>query len=175
MRTCLPRRCRMRAATSRLIARESDAFEWPEFDERTASSLCYTSGTTGEPKGVLYSHRSTILHCYAMALPDASGLSGNDVLMPVVPMFHVNAWGTPYAAAMVGCSMVLPGPMLDGASLVQLIDQYKVTTALGVPTITTGKPTTLIKVTKKFSIFSAPPEFLTLRCWISSMTSTPIA
>jgi len=121
-----------------LIESHSEHFEWPELDESKASSLCYTSGTTGNPKGVLYSHRSTILHSYATCLPDSFNFSAKDRILPVVPMFHVNAWGTPYAAAMAGCSMVLPGPMLDGASLVQLIDQYKVTNALGVPTIWQG-------------------------------------
>lgn len=121
-----------------LIAAQDDNFEWPQFDETTASSLCYTSGTTGNPKGALYSHRSTALHSFAISLPDSLNLSSHDVMLPVVPMFHVNAWGTPYAAAMVGCTMVLPGPGLDGASLVQLIDHYKVTVALGVPTIWQG-------------------------------------
>lgn len=121
-----------------LIAQHSEHFEWPELDETKASSLCYTSGTTGNPKGVLYSHRSTVLHSYAASLPDSFHFSAQDRILPVVPMFHVNAWGTPYSAAMVGCSMVLPGPMLDGESLVQLIDEYKVTNALGVPTIWQG-------------------------------------
>ncbi|NNP71671.1 long-chain fatty acid--CoA ligase [Acinetobacter defluvii] len=121
-----------------LIADHSAQFEWPSFDENTASSLCYTSGTTGNPKGALYSHRSTILHTYAICLPDSLNLSANHVMLPVVPMFHVNAWGTPYAAAMVGCTFVLPGPGLDGASLVHMIDEYKVTVALGVPTIWQG-------------------------------------
>lgn len=121
-----------------LIAAQDDQFEWPQFDETTASSLCYTSGTTGNPKGALYSHRSTVLHSFAISLPDSLHLSAHDVMLPVVPMFHVNAWGTPYAAAMVGCTMVLPGPGLDGASLVQLIDQYQVSVALGVPTIWQG-------------------------------------
>ena len=121
-----------------LIADHSAQFEWPSFDENTASSLCYTSGTTGNPKGALYSHRSTILHTYAICLPDSLNLSANNVMLPVVPMFHVNAWGTPYAAAMVGCTFVLPGPGLDGASLVHMIDEYKVTVALGVPTIWQG-------------------------------------
>lgn len=121
-----------------LIESQSAHFDWPELDESKASSLCYTSGTTGHPKGVLYSHRSTVLHSYATCLPDSFNFSAKDCILPVVPMFHVNAWGTPYAAAMVGCSMVLPGPMLDGASLVQLIDQYQVTNALGVPTIWQG-------------------------------------
>jgi fatty-acyl-CoA synthase len=113
-------------------------FVWPEFDENTASSLCYTSGTTGNPKGVLYSHRSTVLHALASNTHDCIGHSAMDVVLPVVPMFHVNAWGTPYACAMVGSRMVLPGPGLDGPSLVNLIDTYKVTTALGVPTIWLG-------------------------------------
>ena len=121
-----------------LIAAQSKTFDWPELDENMASSLCYTSGTTGNPKGVLYSHRSTLLHSYGISLPDSLNLSANDVMLPVVPMFHVNAWGTPYAAAMVGSTLVLPGPGLDGASLVQLIDNYKVTVALGVPTIWQG-------------------------------------
>ncbi|OTG82287.1 long-chain-fatty-acid--CoA ligase [Acinetobacter sp. ANC 4648] len=121
-----------------LLAEQSAEFEWPTFDETTASSLCYTSGTTGNPKGALYSHRSTILHTYAICLPDSLNLSAQNIMLPVVPMFHVNAWGTPYAAAMVGCTMVLPGPGLDGASLVQLIDEFKVTIALGVPTIWQG-------------------------------------
>lgn len=118
-----------------LIASQNDEFDWPEFDENTASSLCYTSGTTGNSKGALYSHRSTLLHTLAASLPDSLNLSAQDIILPVVPMFHVHAWGTPYAAAMVGASIILPGPGLDGESLVKLIDQYQVTVALGVPTI----------------------------------------
>lgn len=121
-----------------LIAAQDGQLEWPVFDENTASSLCYTSGTTGNPKGVLYSHRSTVLHSYAISLPDSMNLSARDVIMPVVPMFHVNAWGIPYAAAAVGASLVLPGPQLDGKSLVQMIDDFKVSLALGVPTIWQG-------------------------------------
>ncbi|MEP4198129.1 MAG: long-chain fatty acid--CoA ligase [Aliishimia sp.] len=120
------------------IAGGADGFEWPQFDERTASSLCYTSGTTGNPKGVLYSHRSTMLHAFATNTKDCIGFSAQDVVLPVVPMFHVNAWGTPYAAAMSGAQLILPGPGLDGASLVRLIDTYDVTIALGVPTIWLG-------------------------------------
>ncbi|HCL59701.1 MAG TPA: long-chain fatty acid--CoA ligase, partial [Acinetobacter sp.] len=116
-----------------LLAQQSAEFDWPELDENTASSLCYTSGTTGNPKGVLYSHRSTVLHSYAIIMPDSLNVAARDIMLPVVPMFHVNAWGTPYAAAMVGCTLMLPGPGLDGASLVNLIDTYKVSVALGVP------------------------------------------
>jgi acyl-CoA synthetase (AMP-forming)/AMP-acid ligase II len=121
-----------------LLQGTSDEFEWPEFDERTASSLCYTSGTTGAPKGVLYTHRSNILHTYAMALPDTYCLSARDVMMPAVPMFHANAWGIPYACAMTGAKLVLPGCELDGASLYQLFEQEKVTVSGGVPTVWFG-------------------------------------
>ncbi len=118
-----------------LLAAESDDYEWPSFDEETAAALCYTSGTTGNPKGVLYSHRSTVLHAFAINLPDAMGLSARDTALPVVPMFHVNAWGLPYAAPMVGAKMVLPGPGLDGASLCELYLAERVTISAGVPTI----------------------------------------
>ncbi|MCA0872915.1 long-chain-fatty-acid--CoA ligase [Seohaeicola saemankumensis] len=121
-----------------LIATGDAGFQWPEFDENTASSLCYTSGTTGHPKGVLYSHRSTVLHAFASNTRDCIGYSARDVVMPVVPMFHVNAWGTPYACAMSGSSMVMPGPDLHGEALVKLIDDLGVTVALGVPTIWQG-------------------------------------
>ena len=120
------------------IADGDETFAFPDLDENTASSLCYTSGTTGNPKGVLYSHRSTVLHAFAACAADVIGFSARDVVLPVVPMFHVNAWGTPYGCAMTGASMVLPGPGLDGDSLVKLIDTQGVTLALGVPTIWLG-------------------------------------
>ncbi|MEJ8825511.1 3-(methylthio)propionyl-CoA ligase [Variovorax humicola] len=118
-----------------LLAEQSADFEWPTFDENTASSLCYTSGTTGNPKGVLYSHRSTMLHAYGFGLPDAGNLSGMDVVLAVVPMFHANSWSIPYAAPMVGAKLVLPGARLDGASVAKLLAEEDVTLAAGVPTI----------------------------------------
>ncbi|WP_170463473.1 long-chain-fatty-acid--CoA ligase [Ruegeria arenilitoris] len=121
-----------------LIETGDDDFQWPSFDENTASSLCYTSGTTGNPKGVLYSHRSTVLHSFGSNTCDVIGFSAMDVVLPVVPMFHVNAWGSPYACAMSGSRMVLPGPDLHGEALVKLIDTYGVTLAMGVPTIWQG-------------------------------------
>ena len=121
-----------------LIAAEPESFDWPDLDENTASGLCYTSGTTGSPKGVLYSHRSNVLHAYAAALPDSMNLRALDVVMPAAPMFHVNAWGIPHAVTMVGGSLVLPGPHLDGASLYKLIEVEKVSVAAGVPTIWLG-------------------------------------
>jgi 3-(methylthio)propionyl---CoA ligase len=122
-----------------LIADESADCEWPEIDENSASSLCYTSGTTGDPKGVLYSHRSTLLHCLGAALPDVENLSGSDVILPVVPMFHVNAWGLPYSAAMVGAKLVFPGPKMgDPETIHDLIEKEKVTFAAAVPTVWQG-------------------------------------
>ena len=121
-----------------LLNKHSDRYVWPEFDENLASSLCYTSGTTGHPKGVLYSHRSTLLHSFAAAMPDALNLSARDTILPVVPMFHVNAWGLPYAVPMVGGKLVLPGPKLDGPSLYELFESEGVTCSGGVPTVWQG-------------------------------------
>jgi acyl-CoA synthetase (AMP-forming)/AMP-acid ligase II len=120
------------------IEPESDQYDWPEFDERSAAALCYTSGTTGHPKGVLYSHRSTLLHAYAVALPDSLNVSARDTILPVVPMFHVNAWGLPYAAAMTGAGLVFPGAALDGKSVYELIESEQVTMSAGVPTVWLG-------------------------------------
>jgi acyl-CoA synthetase (AMP-forming)/AMP-acid ligase II len=120
------------------IAGRPVQYDWPDLDERTASALCYTSGTTGHPKGVLYSHRSTVLHAYAGCLPDVLGLSGRDTVLAVVPMFHANAWGLPYNAPIVGCKLVFAGPKMgDAAVLADLIESEQVTMAAGVPTVWT--------------------------------------
>ncbi len=117
------------------IGQQSEQYTWPTFDENSASSMCYTSGTTGHPKAALYSHRSTILHALAGALPDALSMSARDCVLPVVPMFHVNAWGLPYSAAMTGAKLVFPGPAMDGKSIFELIESEKVNFAAGVPTV----------------------------------------
>ncbi len=117
------------------IANQPSTYQWPEFDENSASSMCYTSGTTGNPKAALYSHRSTMLHALAGALPDALSMSARDCVLPVVPMFHVNAWGLPYSAAMTGAKLVFPGPAMDGKSIFELIESEKVSFAAGVPTV----------------------------------------
>jgi len=121
-----------------LIADAPDQFVWPVLDERTGAFLCYTSGTTGNPRGVLYTHRSVILHAWANNMPDSFGLSALDCIMPVVPMFHVNAWGIPFQAPMVGAKLVLPGAQLDGASLHALLIGENVTMTGGVPTLWIG-------------------------------------
>ena len=117
------------------IGGQANTYRWPVFDENSASSMCYTSGTTGNPKAALYSHRSTTLHAYASALPDVMSLSARDAVLPVVPMFHVNAWGIPYSAALTGTKLVFPGPALDGKSIYELLEAEKVTYAAGVPTV----------------------------------------
>jgi fatty-acyl-CoA synthase len=117
------------------IGGQANTYRWPVFDENSASSMCYTSGTTGNPKAALYSHRSTTLHAYAAALPDVMSLSARDAVLPVVPMFHVNAWGIPYSASLTGTKLVFPGPALDGKSIYELIESEKVTYAAGVPTV----------------------------------------
>ena len=134
-----------------LLGAESDVYSWPEFDENSASGLCYTSGTTGNPKGVLYSHRSTVLHAYAAALPDSLNLSACDVVLPVVPMFHVNAWGLPYNCAAVGAKIVFPGAGMDGKSLYELFEAEGVTVTAGVPTIWLGLLNYLKQNNLKFS------------------------
>jgi fatty-acyl-CoA synthase len=118
-----------------LIENESENYNWPNLDENTASSLCYTSGTTGNPKGVLYSHRSTILHAWYACAANAMNISSTTVILPVVPMFHVNAWGIPYAVAMFGAKLVLPGPHTSGEAITKLIQSENVTNLMGVPTV----------------------------------------
>ena len=117
------------------MGNQSTTYQWPVFDENTASSMCYTSGTTGNPKAALYSHRSTTLHAYAAALPDVMCISARDSILPVVPMFHVNAWGIPYSAALTGAKLVFPGPGMDGKSVYEMIENEGVTYAAGVPTV----------------------------------------
>jgi fatty-acyl-CoA synthase len=136
-----------------LVNAHSDDYDWPAFDELTASSLCYTSGTTGNPKGVLYSHRSTVLHAYAACLPDAINLSARDSVMPVVPMFHANAWSLPYACPLAGCKIVFPGAALDGASVHELFETEKVTMSAGVPTVWLGLLQHVKQHNLKFSTF----------------------
>jgi acyl-CoA synthetase (AMP-forming)/AMP-acid ligase II len=121
-----------------LIGPCSDAFAWPSFDERTAAALCYTSGTTGNPKGALYSHRAITLNAMSICVPDALSLSAGETILPVVPMFHINAWCIPYAAPIAGTKLVLPGPRLDGPSLYELMESERVTVSAGVPTIWQG-------------------------------------
>jgi len=118
-----------------LIDSGDESYQWPTFDENAASSICYTSGTTGNPKGVVYSHRSTLIHALGSSIPNGLNLSGNDSILLVVPQFHVNSWGVSYAAPMNGCKLVLPGPAMDGASIHELLEQEKCTLSLAVPTV----------------------------------------
>lgn len=117
---------------------QSESYDWPEFDENTAAGLCYTSGTTGNPKGALYSHRSTVLHAYTLGLIMGGSIPQEAKVLPVVPLFHVNAWGIPYASPLLGHSLVMPGPALDGASVFKLMDDENVYSAWGVPTVWMG-------------------------------------
>jgi acyl-CoA synthetase (AMP-forming)/AMP-acid ligase II len=136
-----------------LVEAEDGNYTWPVFDEHTACTICYTSGTTGHPKGAVYSHRSTLLHAMGAALPDAMNCSTRDVILPVVPMFHVNAWGIPYTAALVGAKLVFPGPHLDGKSLYELFENEKVSFSAGVPTVWLGLLTYMKTNALKFSSF----------------------
>jgi acyl-CoA synthetase (AMP-forming)/AMP-acid ligase II len=136
-----------------LIASNSDDYEWPVFDENSAASLCYTSGTTGNPKGALYSHRSTVLHSYGSAMPNALNVSAADTVLPVVPMFHVNAWGLPYSVLLSGAKMVFPGAALDGKSLYELFETEGVTFSAGVPTVWLGLINYVLQNNLEFSTF----------------------
>lgn len=136
-----------------LIAEGSLDYRWPELDENAAMGLCYTSGTTGHPKGALYSHRSTVLHAFAAALPDAMAASARDAILPVVPMFHVNAWGLPFAGPLVGAKLVFPGAALDGKSLYELFESERVTFSAGVPTVWLGLLNYVTENKLRFSTF----------------------
>ncbi len=134
-----------------VIDAHTDDYVWPMFDENSAATLCYTSGTTGHPKGVLYSHRSTVLHAYASALPNALNVGSFDTVLPVVPMFHVNAWGLPYSVPLSGAKMVFPGAALDGKSLYELFESEKVTFSAGVPTVWLGLINFMLQNQRTFS------------------------
>ncbi len=137
-----------------LIAAESDQYDWPALDEDSAAMLCYTSGTTGNPKGVLYSHRSTVLHALVSCMTDTLSLRQSDSVLPVVPMFHAAAWGLPYSAVLAGATLVMPGPHLDGVSLLDLMAAEKVTVAAGVPTIWLGILAALDAEPKRWDVSS---------------------
>jgi len=135
-----------------LLSKANKDFEWPKLDEKDAMGMCYTSGTTGKPKGVLYSHRSTILHSMAVTNADGLALSGKDSVLPVVPQFHVNAWGVPFAAVQCGAKLVFPGPHLDAQNVLDLFDKEKVTIGLGVPTVWLAVQDALEKEPGKFKL-----------------------
>jgi 3-(methylthio)propionyl---CoA ligase len=136
-----------------LVDEADDTYAWPQFDEHSACALCYTSGTTGNPKGALYSHRSTVLHAYASAMPNALNISAMDTVLPVVPMFHVNAWGLPYSVLLAGAKLVFPGAALDGKSLYELFEAEGVTFSAGVPTVWLGLINYVIENGLEFSTF----------------------
>ena len=136
-----------------LLAGQPSTFEWPLFDEHSAATLCYTSGTTGHPKGALYSHRSTVLHAYGSAMPNALDVGARDTVLPVVPMFHVNAWGLPYSVPLTGAKLVFPGAALDGKSLYELFEAEGVTFSAGVPTVWLGLINYAQQNKLKFSTF----------------------
>jgi fatty-acyl-CoA synthase len=137
-----------------LLEPERPEYDWPRLDENSAATICYTSGTTGNPKGVVYSHRSSVLHAIVAATTDANGISARDTVMPVVPMFHANAWGLPHSCAAVGAKMVFPGPKLDPESLLDLMAKEKVTCSAGVPTIWLGILALLDATPKKWDLSS---------------------
>ncbi len=136
----VPRSCAAPAGAMdyELLIAGSEPMSWPVLDERRAAAMCYTSGTTGRPKGVVYSHRALVLHSLVITMPDQFGISSHDVILPVVPMFHVNAWGLPYAATLTGAGLVLPGPRLDPVSVLDLLVAERVTLTAMVPTVWMG-------------------------------------
>jgi len=143
-------------------------FRYPELDEKAAAAMCYTSGTTGQPKGVLYSHRAIALHSMAGAMVDTLGLCEADVVLPVVPMFHANAWGTPYTAALVGCKQVFPGCHLDAASLLELLEKERATVTAGVPTVWLAILQALDKEPKRYDLSR-------LRCMVVGGSAAPLS
>ena len=133
-----PRECRIFTATKTCSPREGAQFEWPEFDERSGAAICYTSGTTGNPKGAMFSHRSMVLNAMMICAPGLLSVSPEEAILPIVPMFHINGWCIPYAALIGGAKLVLPGPRLDGAGLYELMETEGVTVSAGVPTVWLG-------------------------------------